>query len=38
MPPAEHRCTILQPFSAIEATAPPARVYGRNETPAKDDP
>ena len=37
MPPAEHRYTILQPFTAAEATAPPAQVHGRDDTPAKDD-
>jgi hypothetical protein len=28
---AEHRFRILEPFSAVEATAPPAHVHGRDE-------
>lgn len=28
---AEHRYRILEPFTAIEATAPPAEVHGRDE-------
>ena len=28
---ASHRYTILEPFTAIEATAPPAEVHGRDE-------
>ena len=31
---AAHHYEILDPFSAIEATAPPARVHGRDETVA----
>jgi quercetin dioxygenase-like cupin family protein len=31
-PGAEHSYTILEPFTAIEATAPPAQVHGRDET------
>jgi quercetin dioxygenase-like cupin family protein len=27
-----HRYTILQPFTAVEATYPPAQVHGRDET------
>jgi mannose-6-phosphate isomerase-like protein (cupin superfamily) len=30
---AEHRYRILEPFSAVEATAPPAQVHGRDEVP-----
>jgi mannose-6-phosphate isomerase-like protein (cupin superfamily) len=30
---AEHRYQILEPFSAVEATAPPAHVHGRDELP-----
>jgi quercetin dioxygenase-like cupin family protein len=30
-PGAEHSYTILEPFTAIEATAPPAQVHGRDE-------
>ena len=30
-PGAEHRYAILKPFTAIEATAPPAQVHGRDE-------
>lgn len=29
-PNAEHRYTILETFSAIEATSPPAQVHGRD--------
>jgi quercetin dioxygenase-like cupin family protein len=29
---AEHSYRILEPFTAVEATAPPARVHGRDET------
>ncbi len=28
---ATHRYEILEPFSAVEATSPPARVHGRDE-------
>ena len=28
---AEHRYRIREPFQAVEATAPPARVHGRDE-------
>lgn len=28
---APHRYRILEPFSAVEATAPPAQVHGRDE-------
>jgi quercetin dioxygenase-like cupin family protein len=28
---AEHRYKIIEPFTAIEATAPPAQVHGRDE-------
>lgn len=28
---AEHRYEILEPFTAVEATAPPAQVHGRDE-------
>lgn len=28
---AEHRYAILEPFTAVEATAPPAQVHGRDE-------
>jgi quercetin dioxygenase-like cupin family protein len=28
---AEHRYTIKEPFTAVEATAPPAQVHGRDE-------
>jgi quercetin dioxygenase-like cupin family protein len=31
-PGAEHRYAILEPFTAIEATAPPAQVHGRDES------
>jgi quercetin dioxygenase-like cupin family protein len=27
-----HRYTILEPFTAVEATYPPAQVHGRDET------
>jgi len=30
---AEHRYTILEPFTAVEATAPPAQVHGRDDLP-----
>jgi quercetin dioxygenase-like cupin family protein len=29
---AEHSYRILEPFTAVEATAPPAQVHGRDET------
>jgi len=29
---AEHRYHILEPFTAVEATYPPAHVHGRDET------
>ena len=29
---AEHRYRIIEPFTAVEATAPPAQVHGRDET------
>lgn len=29
---AKHTYRILEPFTAVEATAPPARVHGRDET------
>jgi quercetin dioxygenase-like cupin family protein len=29
---AEHRYEILEPFTAVEATAPPAQVHGRDES------
>lgn len=28
---AEHRYRIVEPFTAVEATAPPAQVHGRDE-------
>ena len=28
----EHRYRIVEPFTAVEATAPPAQVHGRDET------
>jgi quercetin dioxygenase-like cupin family protein len=28
---ASHRYTILEPFTAVEATSPPAEVHGRDE-------
>jgi quercetin dioxygenase-like cupin family protein len=28
---AEHRYRIIEPFTAVEATAPPAQVHGRDE-------
>ena len=31
-PDAEHSYRILEPFTAVEATAPPAQVHGRDET------
>lgn len=30
---ARHSYSILEPFTAIEATSPPARVHARDETP-----
>ncbi len=33
---AEHRYTILEPLTAIEATAPPAQVHGRDESVSRD--
>lgn len=29
---AEHSYKIVEPFTAVEATSPPARVHGRDET------
>lgn len=29
---AAHKYTILEPFTAVEATSPPAEVHGRDET------
>lgn len=29
---AEHRYRILEPFTAVEATAPPSHVHGRDES------
>ena len=29
---AMHQYTILEPFTAVEATAPPAEVHGRDES------
>jgi quercetin dioxygenase-like cupin family protein len=29
---AEHRYLILEPFTAVEATSPPAQVHGRDES------
>ena len=29
---AMHRYTILEPFTAVEATYPPAQIHGRDET------
>jgi quercetin dioxygenase-like cupin family protein len=29
---AEHRYIILEPFTAVEATSPPAQVHGRDES------
>ncbi|HYD32675.1 MAG TPA: cupin domain-containing protein [Azospirillaceae bacterium] len=29
---AEHRYRILEPFTAVEATSPPAQVHGRDES------
>jgi len=29
---AEHAYRIIEPFTAVEATAPPAQVHGRDET------
>jgi len=34
---AEHRYTIIEPFTAVEATAPPAQVHGRDDPAANDD-
>ena len=31
---AEHRYVALEPFVAVEATAPPAQVHGRDQPPA----
>jgi quercetin dioxygenase-like cupin family protein len=31
-PDAEHHYRILEPFTAVEATAPPAQVHGRDES------
>ena len=31
---AMHRYTIIEPFTAVEATAPPAEVHGRDEPQA----
>ena len=31
-PDAEHSYRIIEPFTAVEATAPPAQVHGRDET------
>jgi quercetin dioxygenase-like cupin family protein len=33
---ARHRYEILETFSAVEATSPPAQVHGRDEQPAPD--
>ncbi|MGE8942459.1 cupin domain-containing protein [Leptospira interrogans] len=35
---ARHTYHILEPFTAIEATAPPAEVHGRDEPPGDDWP
>ena len=32
---AEHSYKILEPFTAIEATAPPAQVHGRDRAPGE---
>jgi quercetin dioxygenase-like cupin family protein len=32
---AEHRYTILEPLTAVEATAPPAQVHGRDDWPGR---
>jgi quercetin dioxygenase-like cupin family protein len=32
-PDAEHRYVALEPFVAVEATAPPAQVHGRDQPP-----
>jgi quercetin dioxygenase-like cupin family protein len=32
-PDAEHRYVALEPFVAVEATAPPAQVHGRDDPP-----
>jgi quercetin dioxygenase-like cupin family protein len=34
-PDAEHRYVALEPFVAIEATAPPAQVHGRDQPPGQ---
>ncbi|TVQ33470.1 MAG: cupin domain-containing protein [Geminicoccaceae bacterium] len=34
---AAHRYTILESFTAVEATAPPAQVHGRDTPPASND-
>jgi quercetin dioxygenase-like cupin family protein len=31
---AEHRYVAIEPFVAVEATAPPAQVHGRDQPPA----
>ena len=31
-PDAEHSYRIIEPFTAVEATAPPAQVHGRDES------
>jgi quercetin dioxygenase-like cupin family protein len=35
-PGAEHSYVFTEPFIAVEATAPPAQVHGRDEPPRKD--
>ena len=35
---AKHTYRILEPFTAVEATAPPAQVHGRDEPPPEDWP
>jgi quercetin dioxygenase-like cupin family protein len=30
---ARHSYSVLEPFTAVEATSPPARVHGRDEVP-----
>ena len=35
---ARHHYKILEPFTAIEATSPPAQVHGRDEPDAASDP
>jgi quercetin dioxygenase-like cupin family protein len=32
---ASHTYKILEPFTAVEATSPPAQVHGRDEAPAQ---